>query len=1254
MSTHLSSNCNNVCTDGYSAGSECVACFVSQPCHRHPSVSISQKPLSNLPSVWTHQRTHKDLQSVEGPLYNLIDSTIPFSSNKNSIEDSDSLATIDSFTDEFDDSFELSDDRYSSQYNNTVPDCQASLSALDKEDWLPNHSFPSPLSSSSASSSLSFFDTVPETIDSVFNNNIFDINKNNNQYTVPTKHNQSTNNLINIRQPDSHLSFKSFSQNINTDNRPNNNQLITSDSLSEEISELVNNNSDLNQNLKSFLVPSINQNQSNVSLSLDLSEAIIPQFDLYTGINQTLSHDLSSSVISKPSNINNNIQTTAGVNANFNMISDTPNYSNESRKDFGLETSISQSPHYLPTTSSIDLSKFSSNAISTIEKWTSMDKNNNNMIIDQFQSDGQILQTRSLDTTSNNSFKEPVSLNSSFSEGMKQSFIHNDGQAGPLILDNNTQYLDSTSSTLNKSLTEISNLESNSYYAKKPHLRTRSHTGIQDFIAGNEMNKFIKNVNYQQQFMLNNNINNENSNRDWQLNPIIGTPNNSVDNNTKFNTSSQSSMDYIHRRRHSLDEPLNLQMLNILNSNLNDKTSMIDFLKNPIIESPMDIMNQDYNPIQLQTNPLRTPLSSFDPSEPGNAGYMNPLGNDIFLNQQSNYTKLRRHSFADSSFISGKDFELGNITPREINPLSEESQNSIITTGNTDSAFSSISNAGQIGLNDALGNISQNDFMTLPGAFVYNDESLNNLGSNDRLIHERRFSNVTSSNDMGLNGMESIGEPFRRRTKSSGDILSNDMSNVLSEFSDRIFPKTYMDLSQSSANISANDSGISVPPSIINEPMMEHTVNPANITSSVFIPNTRDDRKSSIDSNTEAIAAAQAVLSIATNNQSMNGTTVDSNSSKTSSSEDGVHSHRYINHLQVKSLYGPGYGKPPMYDERSFSGVGSQQPYSAPALYSVRNYSSTRPLSSYDSETSSESSSAFKELDFEHESPINQLLTNEVENPVIDEQPIRRSKRTVKTSVKAQLSNVKNEKRQKRKVTKIIKKKTKSTKNKISKAIKNGFEDKESANKMTNSSNGLPGTTRKLFLAVKTPLKEDISHPIQVVVDPRKIFTDKSNTDSNTIKQTPSVVEENPSEGSSTRKSNRKRNLSYKMVDGSYLSDITKDKDVVQRKYKEDTEDNIYKCSEPGCTKAFGRLYNLKSHMQMHSGDKPFECPTCKQRFLRKHDMHRHFDSRHRIIKRFKCGGCNLGFARMDALKRHLSQQKSSRKGYCFLASSEN
>ncbi|KAF9398545.1 hypothetical protein BGX21_007645 [Mortierella sp. AD011] len=85
-----------------------------------------------------------------------------------------------------------------------------------------------------------------------------------------------------------------------------------------------------------------------------------------------------------------------------------------------------------------------------------------------------------------------------------------------------------------------------------------------------------------------------------------------------------------------------------------------------------------------------------------------------------------------------------------------------------------------------------------------------------------------------------------------------------------------------------------------------------------------------------------------------------------------------------------------------------------------------------------------------------------------------------------------------------------------------------------------------------------------------------------------------------------------------------------------------YPC--PTCTKPFPTRTQLKSHMAIHIDNFPFPClySGCDLHFKRKHDLRRHVDAKHALVKKYLCAsGCGEGFGRRDQMVRHL------RKGNC-------
>ncbi|KNC99222.1 uncharacterized protein SPPG_05478 [Spizellomyces punctatus DAOM BR117] len=88
-----------------------------------------------------------------------------------------------------------------------------------------------------------------------------------------------------------------------------------------------------------------------------------------------------------------------------------------------------------------------------------------------------------------------------------------------------------------------------------------------------------------------------------------------------------------------------------------------------------------------------------------------------------------------------------------------------------------------------------------------------------------------------------------------------------------------------------------------------------------------------------------------------------------------------------------------------------------------------------------------------------------------------------------------------------------------------------------------------------------------------------------------------------------------------------------------------YSCTFPGCPKEFPKKQNLLSHIRCHSDERPHVCAQCSACFRRKHDLQRHFRSRHAVSKPHHCSYCGKPFARTDGLRRHLVARES--RGAC-------
>ncbi|KAK7066905.1 hypothetical protein SK128_004466 [Halocaridina rubra] len=93
----------------------------------------------------------------------------------------------------------------------------------------------------------------------------------------------------------------------------------------------------------------------------------------------------------------------------------------------------------------------------------------------------------------------------------------------------------------------------------------------------------------------------------------------------------------------------------------------------------------------------------------------------------------------------------------------------------------------------------------------------------------------------------------------------------------------------------------------------------------------------------------------------------------------------------------------------------------------------------------------------------------------------------------------------------------------------------------------------------------------------------------------------------------------------------------------EDRVQNIYQCAI--CLKEFSRKSTCKSHMKLHTGERPHECVTCGMTFASKSNLNTHI-----LTHTYqKCTVCGKTFTSKPLLKSHMVMHSSERPHECDL-----
>lgn len=82
----------------------------------------------------------------------------------------------------------------------------------------------------------------------------------------------------------------------------------------------------------------------------------------------------------------------------------------------------------------------------------------------------------------------------------------------------------------------------------------------------------------------------------------------------------------------------------------------------------------------------------------------------------------------------------------------------------------------------------------------------------------------------------------------------------------------------------------------------------------------------------------------------------------------------------------------------------------------------------------------------------------------------------------------------------------------------------------------------------------------------------------------------------------------------------------------------------PECGKGFMKTGELKSHLRVHSDERPFPCNACSMSFKQLSHLKRH-ERIHTGEKPFACSICDKSYTRSDRLKDHMKVHANEAMG---------
>ena len=79
----------------------------------------------------------------------------------------------------------------------------------------------------------------------------------------------------------------------------------------------------------------------------------------------------------------------------------------------------------------------------------------------------------------------------------------------------------------------------------------------------------------------------------------------------------------------------------------------------------------------------------------------------------------------------------------------------------------------------------------------------------------------------------------------------------------------------------------------------------------------------------------------------------------------------------------------------------------------------------------------------------------------------------------------------------------------------------------------------------------------------------------------------------------------------------------------------VFPCTFDGCPETFARPSQLRKHVYVHTGERPFLCTVCTQSFRTKWTLKKHTRT-HTGEKPFSCEDCSLSFTQRGSWRRHV------------------